>query len=394
MDVRTPNTTISSLATPPASGADEQPGSGDKPLSKWRLRQQALGAFLDSPRTHTIIVFLVLFDLTSVVFELVLSLFYSEDEQDKLDHPFLLLFSGLSDLILGIFVLEFFAKLVAFGPWFYLGNWLQFFDGFVTITSFILQLALRGIAEDVAALLITLRIWRVIDFLQAITEAVQEQFEPQIAALEEEKEKLQERYAELEQELRRKGEIDVTESTPLLGSATASAQPLKQQIRAFLESRQTQTVVLSLVIFDVLIVVFQLLISLFTSAEEEGHVYHPILVWMEWVSIGILALFMMEIGAKLHVFGKRRYTEDWLEAFDAIVIIASFALQLILHGIAEKTAGLLIVLRVWRVVRIIAAVGNAVEENFQLNVARLEEENKELEDKIAELVERLEGQGS
>lgn len=76
-----------------------------------------------------------------------------------------------------------------------------------------------------------------------------------------------------------------------------------------------------------------------------------------YMSIAILAFFMLEISFKIFVF-RLEFFHHKFEILDAIVVVVSFVLDLVLlfkHHQFEAL-GLLILLRLWRVARIINGV--------------------------------------
>lgn len=103
--------------------------------------------------------------------------------------------------------------------------------------------------------------------------------------------------------------------------------------------------------------------------------------WLEvllYISIGITSLFLVEIPLTLWAFGLRYYnplskdiphsgntprgsiyitTETFeplgFHLFDAFVIITSFILEVVLRGRERELAGLLILFRLWRLVKLV-----------------------------------------
>jgi hypothetical protein len=103
--------------------------------------------------------------------------------------------------------------------------------------------------------------------------------------------------------------------------------------------------------------------------------------WLEvllYISIGITSLFLVEIPLTLWAFGLRYYNplaKDFphsgnmargsidtstetielpgFHLFDAFVIITSFILDVALRGRERELAGLLILLRLWRLVKLV-----------------------------------------
>lgn len=85
--------------------------------------------------------------------------------------------------------------------------------------------------------------------------------------------------------------------------------------------------------------------------------------WLEvlsHISLGITALFLVEIPLTLWSLGFRWYNpwggiaHSWLHLFDATVIVATFVLEVVLRGQDSEFAALLIILRLWRIVKLVA----------------------------------------
>lgn len=72
------------------------------------------------------------------------------------------------------------------------------------------------------------------------------------------------------------------------------------------------------------------------------------------LSIFILCLFLVEVAAKLYAY-RLRFFYHKLEVFDAIVVIVSFGLDVAYQDpeSSARGAGLIIVLRLWRVARLL-----------------------------------------
>jgi hypothetical protein len=47
------------------------------------------------------------------------------------------------------------------------------------------------------------------------------------------------------------------------------------------------------------------------------------------------------------------YFKSWFRCFDAFIVIAGFITDVVLHGIIEEVASIIVVMRLWRVVKII-----------------------------------------
>jgi hypothetical protein len=75
------------------------------------------------------------------------------------------------------------------------------------------------------------------------------------------------------------------------------------------------------------------------------------------------------------------YLSSWFHCFDAFVIVGSFAIDLLEHGVAEEIASLIVILRLWRFVKIVnefTVEASAQMEEIRMRVEDLEKENAEL----------------
>lgn len=73
-----------------------------------------------------------------------------------------------------------------------------------------------------------------------------------------------------------------------------------------------------------------------------------------YLSLALLTFFMVELAGKVFAY-RREFFEHKFEVFDGVVVVVSFVLDVvfIFHEDAFDGIGLLILLRLWRVARII-----------------------------------------
>jgi voltage-gated hydrogen channel 1 len=98
----------------------------------------------------------------------------------------------------------------------------------------------------------------------------------------------------------------------------------------------------------------------------------------------------------LMLTGWRRYFNSAFHVLDATVIIASFVIDVALKGGLEEAGSLIIVLRLWRVFKIIEEFSTGAEDQMdQLyeQIEKLEKEKEEVNRENVALKERLEGLG-
>ncbi|KAI9486739.1 MAG: hypothetical protein EXX96DRAFT_516992 [Benjaminiella poitrasii] len=168
----------------------------------WRAR---LGEILENEKFHMIVLGLVLLDATSVMVQLLYTFFH------ECQSPPLFIKSKVSYLYIAfeiaeiisiflciLFLIECACSFIAFGPKYYLPGWphwkLHLFDATVVITTFILELGLRGKEREVAGLLIILRFWRVVKVVEATIRSISFTHEEELEQLKSDYAKLEAKY--------------------------------------------------------------------------------------------------------------------------------------------------------------------------------------------------------
>jgi hypothetical protein len=84
----------------------------------------------------------------------------------------------------------------------------------------------------------------------------------------------------------------------------------------------------------------------------------------------------------------RSYFNSKFHCLDSVVIIASFVVDLLLRGPLEEVATLIIVLRLWRVFKIIEELSFGAKEQLEMlkeQIETLQQENAELREEVTKL---------
>ncbi|KAG5949098.1 hypothetical protein E4U53_006031 [Claviceps sorghi] len=105
---------------------------------------------------------------------------------------------------------------------------------------------------------------------------------------------------------------------------------------------------------------------------------------LEGLGLVLSSLFMVELGACLFSFGLS-YLASWFHLFDALVIIASFVIDVASRGLTESIGSLVVVLRLWRLARISEEVVMGATERLDLmeqHLGELERENAALKRRL------------
>lgn len=105
-----------------------------------------------------------------------------------------------------------------------------------------------------------------------------------------------------------------------------------------------------------------------------------------YMSFAILVFFMLEIFFKIFVF-RLEFFHHKFEILDAFVVVVSFVLDLVLLFKSHhfEALGLLILLRLWRVARIINGIIISVKTRSERQILRLKQINIQLATKIQHL---------
>ncbi|KAI1027715.1 hypothetical protein LB504_011722 [Fusarium proliferatum] len=169
-----------------------------------------------------------------------------------------------------------------------------------------------------------------------------------------------------------------------------SVRSTKQKTAQFLSSKAGHYSVLTLVSLDVLsmIAAADFILNLFKCEQgKKGSDWDLALEILGSVSLVFSCLFVVELIASVWAFGWK-YFNSWFHCFDAFIVIAGFITDVALRGIIEEVASLIVVMRLWRVVKIIEELGvGAQEQTEELNVKleKFESENEDLRTEISRL---------
>ncbi|KAI8098664.1 uncharacterized protein BX664DRAFT_381349 [Halteromyces radiatus] len=184
-------------------------------------------------------------------------------------------------------------------------------------------------------------------------------------------------------------------SLPITNNDNHSSQPSswRKHLGARLESDKVHWTILGLTMLDAACVLLQILYTFFHECQADPSkvsilVYKPVSEgWIisfelaETISIIITCLFMLECCLSFIAFGPKYYlpgTEHWkLHIFDVTVVVSTFILDIVLRGKEREVAGLLIIFRLWRIVKVMDAV---VKGLSYTNEEQVEELIKQLEE--------------
>ncbi|XP_038056019.1 voltage-gated hydrogen channel 1-like isoform X2 [Patiria miniata] len=186
------------------------------------------------------------------------------------------------------------------------------------------------------------------------------------------------------------------------GDEDKGPQTCREKLREFLHTQKFQITIIVLVVLDCALVIGELVLDYeavanakcptevqptdgnVTSdhaeveaeaevqASEGEHNLTPTQKAAEalhYLSLIILSIFMVELMLKLIALGTK-FFHSKLEVFDAIIIIVSFILDIITLLFPENFAivDLIVVLRLWRIVRVVNGVVLSVEQRAEKRI--------------------------
>ncbi|KAI2625940.1 hypothetical protein GGR54DRAFT_637712 [Hypoxylon sp. NC1633] len=156
----------------------------------------------------------------------------------------------------------------------------------------------------------------------------------------------------------------------------------------FTNSRAKHWLVLVLIILDVAGILSDIFIALITceiGVEKE-----------EWVartrsslaifSLSMSCVFLLELLLSVFADGLG-YLRSWFHCFDAFVIVGGFAIDLLEHNTAEEIASLIVILRLWRFVKIVeefSVEASEQTEDLRKQIQDLQTRNAALEAQLSQ----------
>ncbi|XP_058506419.1 voltage-gated hydrogen channel 1 [Solea solea] len=182
-------------------------------------------------------------------------------------------------------------------------------------------------------------------------------------------------------------ELHVTseELSPATGQFPAKLT-FRDSLRRLYSSERFQVLVVCLVVLDAIFVLAELLIDLSVIKLEHDHIAPEV---FHYLSLALLTFFMVELAGKLFAY-RLEFFYHKFEVFDGLVVVVSFVLDVVFlfHEDAFDGMGLLILLRLWRVARIINGILVSVKTRADQRLHKLKESYDHLVQRITELQER------
>ncbi|KAF1424986.1 Voltage-gated hydrogen channel 1, partial [Spheniscus humboldti] len=164
---------------------------------------------------------------------------------------------------------------------------------------------------------------------------------------------------------------------------TRSHISFQDMMKKLFSSHRFQILVVCLVILDALLVLGELLMDLKIIHPDKYNITPKV---FHYLSLSILTIFLVEVGFKVFVY-RREFFHHKFEVLDGIVVIVSFILDVIVifREHEFEAVGLLILLRLWRVARVINGIILSVKTRSEQQVSKLKQANLTLATKVEQL---------
>jgi len=191
---------------------------------------------------------------------------------------------------------------------------------------------------------------------------------------------------------RRTGDIEAHHN-----DADHESSSWRQWISETLESQRLHKTVIALITIDAICVIADIAYTFLSDGCEPADFENP--PWLEvlaHISLAITTFFLIEIPLTLYAFGPRFYLplgpvpHASLHLFDAIIIIVTFVLEVVLKGREAELAGLLILFRLWRLVKLVGGIAVGAGEINEETNKQLAEAQVRLDEQEAALLKARE----
>ncbi|XP_061118997.1 voltage-gated hydrogen channel 1-like [Conger conger] len=180
-------------------------------------------------------------------------------------------------------------------------------------------------------------------------------------------------------------EPEASDTPGQTGEQSVEPATFRDSLRKLFSCNKFQIAVVVLVILDAAFVLCELIIDLSIIKADKGMIAPQV---FHYLSLVILTFFMVELAGKLYAY-RLEFFRHKFEVFDAVVVVVSFVLDLV-YVSSEGSfdgMGLLILLRLWRVARIVNGILIPVKNRADHKVQKLKESNSELTQQVSSLKE-------
>jgi len=169
----------------------------------------------------------------------------------------------------------------------------------------------------------------------------------------------------------------------------------REKTAQVLEHRYLHKTVILMIVIDASCVLADLIYTFLSPGctPPEGSDAPQWLEVLAHISLAITTFFLIEIPLSIYAFGFQFYNpfgsvpHSVLHLFDAFIIMTTFILEVVLKGREQELASLLIIFRLWRLVKLVGGVAVGVGEMEEGNIKELNEVRRELQGIIVALSE-------
>eukprot|EP01018_Ginkgo_biloba_P022727 Gb_08709 [translate_table: standard] len=165
--------------------------------------------------------------------------------------------------------------------------------------------------------------------------------------------------------------------------------PWRNQLGKFLESTPLHAGILTLLLVDLLATSLDILTTMRNKSHDLNNctallescqcVSHfeesKSMEFLHWIGIVILGLLLFNVGGLLLAFGVSFFRHPGY-VLDLLVLTTALCLEILLDA---DTAGLLVILTLWRIVRVAQGIFEVTDEAMEQEIHKLEGQSKALE---------------
>ncbi|CAI0453138.1 unnamed protein product [Linum tenue] len=161
--------------------------------------------------------------------------------------------------------------------------------------------------------------------------------------------------------------------------------PWRRKLASFLESMPLRVTVIILLILDITLTILDLSSSML-KCHNRGDGRSLAADWFHWVEIGILSLLCAKLIALAVALGPKAFFSRPGYVVDGVVVVGA----LVLEGLLDmKEGGLMVVVSLWRVVRVVESAFELSDEAIEAQIARVVLEFEALKAENIRLLETI-----
>ncbi|XP_027351453.1 voltage-gated hydrogen channel 1 [Abrus precatorius] len=161
-----------------------------------------------------------------------------------------------------------------------------------------------------------------------------------------------------------------------------SGAPWRAHLVNFLESTWVHVFSISLLIVDLIITILELSSSLVTCEQDMNQ---KVELSFHWIGIGITSLLLAKTMALLVGLGSS-FFKHLGHVIDGVVAIGAIVLEAF---VMRKGGGLLVVVSLWRVIRVVESVFELSDEAIEAQIAGIVNQFEALKEENMRLLERI-----